>query len=147
MRFKTSGYIQLCSHQAQILMCPSDVELGRVSESVKEVGKSDAHGNPRCLYQRKGNSHRDFFMDLLLMMYKIDPSGFSSTKLLAELTRDTEELYTTHFGERRIPHPHSVANASMGSQLAVTRREHFLAFALDGHRKLTISPRSDLVCI
>ena len=82
-------------------------------------------------------------MDGLLKTSKIEPSGFSSTKLLAELLRDTEEMYTMHFGEHITSHSHSMADAGTGSQLVVTRREHFLAFVQDGRRRLTTSPRSD----
>jgi hypothetical protein len=87
------------------------------------------------------------FMDRLLKISKIEPSGFSSTKLLADLIRDTEEMYTIHFGKRRTSQRRSTAHAGTGSQLVVTRGQHFLAFAPDGHRRLTTSPRSDPACI
>lgn len=53
-------------------------------------------------------------MDRLLNISKVEPSGFSSTKLLAELIRDTEELYTTHFGEHGLSHPHFTTDAEGG---------------------------------
>lgn len=41
-------------------------------------------------------------MDQLLNISKIEPSGFSSTKVLAEVTKDTEEMYAVHFGKHRV---------------------------------------------
>ena len=65
------------------------------------MGESDAYGYPGCLHQRKGDNYGCSFLDRILNIYKIEPSGFSSTKLLAELIRDTEDMYTAHFSERR----------------------------------------------
>lgn len=52
-------------------------------------------------------------MDQLLTTYKVEPSGFSSTKLLAELIRDTEDLYTTHFCERGVSYPRTATDVKM----------------------------------
>lgn len=75
-------------------------------------------------------------MDQLLKISKVEPSGFSSTKLLQDIIRDTEDLYAIHFGKRRAPQPHSVAHTRMGSQQGVTRREHLLACKPDGRKRL-----------
>ena len=77
------------------------------------MGESDAHGYPGCLPQRKGDNHKGFFLDRLLKTYKVEPSGFSSTKLLAELIRDTEELYTGHFGERGVSNSRTATDITM----------------------------------
>ena len=74
------------------------------------MGESDAHGYPGCLPQRKGDNHGGSFLDRLLKTYKVEPSGFSSTKLLAELIRDTEDLYTAHFGECKISYPRATTD-------------------------------------
>jgi hypothetical protein len=75
-------------------------------------------------------------------MYKVEPSGFSSTRLLADLIKDTEEMYTSHFGEHGVSRPHTLVDTGTGPQLVVTRRERFITFAPDGNRRLTTSSRS-----
>jgi len=79
------------------------------------VGESDSHGYPGCLPKRKGDEHGSYFLDRVLNIYKIEPSGFSSTKLLAELIRDTEEVYTAHFGERGVSDFHTTTDARTGT--------------------------------
>jgi hypothetical protein len=80
-------------------------------------------------------------------MDKIEPSGFSSTRLLTELIRDTEEMYAIHFGEYEASHPLSKTDGRSESQLGVTRRERCVIFVLDGNiRLITLSP-SDPVYI
>ena len=88
-----------------------------------------------------------FLPDRLLKIYKIEPSGFSSTKLLAELIRDTEELYAANFGERRAPDLDTTTDVGTEKQFVATRRERLITFALDGNRRPAISPLSDLVYI
>ena len=77
------------------------------------MGESDTHGYPRCLPQRKGENYGGSFLDRILTTYKVEPSGFSSTKLLAELIRDTEDLYTSHFGECRVSYPRTTTYVKM----------------------------------
>lgn len=69
------------------------------------MGESNTHGYPGCLPQRKGDNRGSSFLERLLKTYKIEPSGFSSTKLLSELIKDTEDMYATHFGEHCILTP------------------------------------------
>ena len=75
------------------------------------MGKGDTYGHPGCLPQRKGDNNAVFFLDRLIKVHKVEPSGFSSTKLLAELIRDTEEMYRIHFGEHGVFHSQSMTDS------------------------------------
>ena len=146
MHSRTLGYVRPVHPRIRYLWFRLEVEFGRLSENTEEVGESDAHGHPGCLPQRQGNVDYSL-LGRLLKIYKIEPSGFSSTKLLAELIKDTEELYTIHFGEHRVPHPNPTTDARTGSQPGVTRREHLVTFALAGNRRPTTFPRTELAYI
>ena len=75
------------------------------------MGESDAHGYTGCLPQRKGDNYGGSFPNRLLKTHKVEPSGFSSTKLLAELINDTEDMYTLHFGEHGVSYPRITTDA------------------------------------
>lgn len=64
------------------------------------MGEGDTHGYPGRLPQRKGDNRGLLLPHRSLKAYQVEPSGFSSTTLLGELIRDTEEMYTAHFGEQ-----------------------------------------------
>jgi hypothetical protein len=64
------------------------------------MGEGDTHGYPGRLPQRKGDSRGLLLSYRSLKAYQVHPSEFSSTKLLGQLIRDTEEMYTVHFGEQ-----------------------------------------------
>lgn len=55
-------------------------------------------------------------------------------------------MYTSHFGECGISYPRATTDMET-KQLVETKREHLVAFALGGSKKLTISPCFDLACI
>ena len=54
-------------------------------------------------------------MNWLLKINKVEPSAFSSSKVLAELIRDTEEMYAAHFGETGVPHLCKIADVRTGT--------------------------------
>ena len=79
------------------------------------MGESDAYGYPGCLPQGKGDNHGAFFLDLLLKINKVEPTAFSSKKVLAELIKDTEDLYTVHFGENDIFNSRTATDMGTGT--------------------------------